>query len=85
MFIISLSLLGQVLYLWVRPGAYPRVEHPKGASLGALLANIRLGWKGLPETNNLAYYEQVKVTAIKDFTILGIGSVFATLHFLCYL
>jgi hypothetical protein len=23
----------------------------------ALLANIRLGWKGLPGTNNLAYYE----------------------------
>jgi hypothetical protein len=22
------------IYLWVRPGAYPRVEHLKGASLG---------------------------------------------------
>jgi hypothetical protein len=33
--------------LWVRPGAYPRVEHLKGASLRqvpALLANITLGW-----------------------------------------
>jgi len=31
----------------------------KGASLGqatALPANIRLGWKGLPGTNTLAYY-----------------------------
>jgi len=40
--------------LRVRPGAYPRVEHLKGASLGlslALPANIRLGWKGLPGPN----------------------------------
>jgi len=45
----------------VRPEAYPRVEHLKGASLGyalALPANIRLGWKGLPGTNALAYYEK---------------------------
>jgi hypothetical protein len=36
------------------------VEHLKGASLGyapALPANIRLGWKSLPGTNALAYYE----------------------------
>ncbi len=35
-------------------GAYPRVEHLKGASLRqapALTANIRLGWKGLAGTN----------------------------------
>ncbi len=32
--------------------AYPRVEHPKGASL-TLLAKIRLGQKG---ANTLAYY-----------------------------
>ncbi len=40
------------------PGAYHRVEHLKGATLGqapALPANIRLGWKGLPGTNTLAY------------------------------
>jgi len=46
--------------LWVRPGAYPRVEHLKGASLKwapGLTANIRLGLKGLPGTNTLAYYE----------------------------
>jgi len=32
----------------------------KGALLGqtlALPASIELGWKGLPETNTLAYYE----------------------------
>jgi len=46
--------------MWVRPGAYPREEHLKVVSLGqapALLANIRLGWKGLPGTNTLAYYK----------------------------
>ncbi len=45
----------------VRPGAYPRVEHLQGALLGealALPAIIRLGWKGLPVTNTLAYYER---------------------------
>jgi hypothetical protein len=43
-----------------KAGAYPRVEHLKGASFGlapALPTKIRLGRKGLPETNALAYYE----------------------------
>jgi hypothetical protein len=31
----------------------------------ALLANIRLGWKGLPGTNTLAYYGQ------KEFYNIG--------------
>jgi len=45
---------------WVRPGAYPRVEHLKGASedqAPALTANIRLSWKDMPRINTLAYYE----------------------------
>ncbi len=40
----------------------PRVEHLKGDSLGlapALTANNRLGWKGLPGTNALAYCEKL--------------------------
>ncbi len=40
------------LMLWVRPGAYPIVEHLKGALLGlalTLLANVRLEWLDLPE------------------------------------
>ncbi len=36
-------------------GAYHRVEHLKGAP--ALLTRIRLGSKGLPVTNTLAYYK----------------------------
>jgi len=44
--------------LQVRPGAYTRVEHLKGASPRwalALLANIRLSWKGLSGKINQAY------------------------------
>ncbi len=40
------------------PGAYPRVEHLKGPSFEkavSILANNRLGQKGLPETNTLAF------------------------------
>ncbi len=43
-----------------KAAAYPRVEHLKGAYLGkapALVANIRLGRKGLPGTTTLVYYE----------------------------
>jgi hypothetical protein len=58
---LSLSSLSSLVQCyWVRPGAYPRVEHLKVASHGktlALSANIRLGWKGLPGTNTLAYYK----------------------------
>jgi hypothetical protein len=50
--------------MWVRLGAHPIVEHLQlqGASLGyasALFTNITLGWKGLPRTNTLAYYEHL--------------------------
>jgi hypothetical protein len=40
--------------------AYPKVEHLKDTQLRrarVLPTNIILGWKGLPETNALAYYE----------------------------
>jgi hypothetical protein len=46
--------------LWARPGAYPIVEHLKGPLRGyvpTLQTDIRLGWKGLPWTNTLAYYK----------------------------
>jgi hypothetical protein len=32
-----------------------------------LPANIRLGWKGFPGTNTLAYYEYVLITPVKTF------------------
>jgi len=52
----------------VRPGAHPRVEYLKGASLRqapALPANIRLGWESLPGTNTLAYYQHLKISEEK--------------------
>jgi len=51
---IGLSLVGRL-------GAYPRVGHLQVDSLSqtlALFPNIRLGWKGLPGTNALAYLAQ---------------------------
>ncbi len=42
--------------------AYSRVEHILGTSPRqplAMLTNIRLGWKGQPGTNTLAYYKHV--------------------------
>jgi hypothetical protein len=47
-------------------------HRPYGASDGqapALPVNIRLGWKGLPETNTLAYYENPLITAAKSFIV----------------
>jgi len=32
-------------------------------------ANIRLGWKGLPGSNTLAYYENLLITAVKRFIV----------------
>jgi hypothetical protein len=34
----------------------------------ALLANIILGWKEIPETNTLSYYENSQITDAKSFT-----------------
>jgi hypothetical protein len=51
---------------WVRPGAYPRVDHLKGS-----LTTIRLGWKGLPETNTLAYHKNSIITDVKSLITLA--------------
>jgi hypothetical protein len=58
--------------MFVLEGAYPRVEHLKGASLRqapALTANIRLGWKGLAGTNTRAYYKNLYITTVKVFIV----------------
>jgi len=61
--VLSLARLSTLLYcLWVRLGAYPRVEHRKDAPLRlavALLANNRLGWSGFQRANTLAYYKNL--------------------------
>jgi hypothetical protein len=52
-----------------RPRAVPRGEKLKGVPLGlapVLPANIRLGWRGLTETNALAYYENYSITDKKN-------------------
>jgi hypothetical protein len=41
------------------------MEHMNDAK--TFLANIRLGWKGLPVTNTLAYYKHSKITVKKVF------------------
>ncbi len=68
---LSLASLSKTSLMFVgRPGDYPIVEHLKSASLGsalALPANIRLGCKGLSETNTLAYYRSTLITVEKKF------------------
>jgi hypothetical protein len=47
-------------------GAYPSKAHFR---ILALSTNIRLGWRGLPGTNTLAYYDNPQITAVKSFTV----------------
>jgi hypothetical protein len=64
----TLTSLSSFAYcLRVRPEAYPREEPMEVAPLGrvlAMLPNIRLGRKGLPGKNTLAYL--VLTSAIKN-------------------
>ncbi len=54
------------------------MKHLSGAPLKgrflALPANIRLGWKGLPGTNVLAYNKKLYLTAVKSFITLVLGA-----------
>jgi hypothetical protein len=57
------------------------VKHPSGAPLrGRLLAipaKIRLGWKYLSGTNNLACCEHLKIAVIKNLMKLDPGGNFS--------
>jgi len=44
-----------------------------GAYFQALPANIRLGWKGLPGTNTLAFYEHSSIAEANSFITLRPG------------
>ncbi len=58
--------------------ACPGLERMKGPSLAqalALIANIRLGWKGFPGRNTLAYYKNPLITSVKSFVTLAPGCV----------
>ncbi len=51
-----------ILLIVDKAGAYPRLEDLKGSLIGynlALPTNNRLGWKGFPGTNTVAYYENL--------------------------
>ncbi len=53
------------------------MEHLKGVLLEKSLAlptNIRLGWRGLPGTNTLAYYENPEITVVKSLIVLTPGA-----------
>ncbi len=47
---------------------------PIPGRLVTLPTNIRLGWKDLPGTSTLAYYELSQITVIKSFKTLGPGA-----------
>jgi hypothetical protein len=53
----------------------------------ALPADIRLGWKGLPGTYTLAYYENPKITAVKSFIVQARGpnviKLFTAINYEC--
>jgi hypothetical protein len=44
---------------------------PLLSRLMALATNTKLGWKGLPKANTLAYYEHSKIADIKTFKTFG--------------
>ncbi len=59
--------------LWVRPGAYPRVEPLKGVSLGwasTLPTNTIQSYKDLQGTNTLANYSCKKLYNIGPWALL---------------
>jgi len=49
-FLLLAHLSSQVQYWRVKPGAYPRKK---------IIAHSRLGWKGLPAANKLAYQKHL--------------------------
>ncbi len=56
-------------YLSGTPFRYPTL----GGRLLVLPTNIRIGWKGLPRTNTLAYYEHSLIACVKSFITMGPG------------
>jgi hypothetical protein len=52
------------------PSGAPKITSPL-VRLLALHTKIRLGCKGLPGTNTLAYYEHLSITDVKSFITLA--------------
>ncbi len=77
---LRLFTITQSLCLWQAFPAYPS-ESPSCASLwGRLQALPAKGWKGLPVTNALAYYEKSWLTATKSFITLAAGGNLTKKH-----
>jgi hypothetical protein len=66
--LVSLSSLVYYLQPMLEPIRVEYLEghHTNGKFL-ALPANIRLGWKGLPGTNTLAYHDTATIMTVKSF------------------
>ncbi len=79
---MSLVSLTSLVYCFhVRPGAYLRKDHLKGASLReapALLAKTRLVWKGLLGTNTLALIQTFVNYNCRKFYNMGPWGDFAS-------
>jgi hypothetical protein len=79
MFILSLRVCPwQAIPEWYN-GAYQSEAPLRCSTLGRLLtliANIRLGWNGVPGKNTLAYYKHLKITAVKSCITLGTRQMF---------
>ncbi len=73
---LYLASLSNLVYCFcARPGAYLRVDHLTDFQKCRLLLNQQIlesvGWKGLPGTNTLAYYEYSSITAVKSVITWG--------------
>jgi hypothetical protein len=55
-----------------KAGAYPSGA-PFSGKLMTFPTNIRLGWKGFPRTNILAYYGNKYITTVKSFIVQAHG------------
>jgi hypothetical protein len=62
--------LQAILMFGWKVGAYSIEAHFRYSHI-ALSTNIRLGWKGLPGTNTLAFHEHSQITDVKVFVTLG--------------
>ncbi len=55
--------------------ALPHMGLHSNGRLLALPANVRLGWKGRPFTNTLAYYNIATITTVKSFIAQTPGAI----------
>ncbi len=71
MFVLGKPFQSSIMFLG-KAGAELSDAPFRYSTLVRLLAspvNIRLGWKGFPGTNILAYYENPQITTVKSFIL----------------